>query len=317
MIHLMWSPAQLAIAGLLGFAALRVLKIVRAKRARKLLPARLCVVVTGSTHGLGLSLVRAFLQLSNNNNIRVVVNGRKAADVDLVVKKLQQEFPALVAADPQVVSGFAADVCNYESVQQLAVFAKSTMGAITHWINNAGVSQSSRQLLVDTPVEELATVLATNTLGTLYGTRAALHIMQEQRFGHIFNMEGNGSRQNSTPMSIAYGFSKGGFRQLNKSLVAETRGRGVGCHLISPGMIITRLLVSHASHPHARIAFNLLADTGATVAGFLAPRVLATFGTGTRIDYLTPWGVVWRVLTFWRFRGRFFDPSGRCLVAYE
>jgi NAD(P)-dependent dehydrogenase (short-subunit alcohol dehydrogenase family) len=105
--------------------------------------------------------------------------------------------------------------------------------------------------------------------------------------------------------------------QLNMSLVGETKSFGVGCHLISPGMIITRLLLRHANNAFVRTIFNLLADPARDVARTLAPQILATYGTGTRIDYLTRRGVVFRLLTFWRFRGRHFDAAGRCTAQYE
>ena len=82
-------------------------------------------------------------------------------------------------------------------------------------------------------------------------------------------------------------------------------------------MILTRLLVRSATNSHARFAFNTLADLPPVVAHELAPQILATCGSGSRIAYLTMLRVVWRFATFWRYRNRFFNAAGDCIVEVQ
>lgn len=208
-----WSWAQIIGAGVCTLAALAVTR--KYLRPRKPLPnnGRFCVVVTGSTHGLGLALAQSLLRLSKNN-IRVVVNGRQDSDVKSTVDNLRNEFQSLFAQDPECISGFAADICNIKQAEDLAQFAKAQMGCITHWINNAGITQSTRSTLEETDLQELRDVLNVNLFGTINATSAALKVMHPQGFGHVFLMEGSGSRQNATPRSIGYGASKAAFPQV-------------------------------------------------------------------------------------------------------
>ena len=121
----------------------------------------------------------------------------------------------------------------------------------------------------------------------------------------------------SIGFSILFAHLSSHAMQLQKSLVAETKGTKVGCHLISPGMILTRLLMRHAHDSHARFAFEVLADLPHVVAGELAPQILATVGTDTRIVYLTHTRAFVRMLFFWLYRGRFFDEDGNCKIRIE
>lgn len=311
-----WGYA--AVGAYAGYRGLRaVVSFVRRRRAAALAPATFCIVITGSSHGLGLALARSFLSASRGN-VRVVLNGRTQSDVQAAVAKLREDFSGLVRQDNHCISGCAGDVRNAAHMQALAQHAVTTMGAITHWINNAGITQSQRQALCDVPAEEVEAVIGVNLTGTLLATRAAIQAMREANCrGHVFLMEGMGSRQDASPLSVAYGASKAALPQLCKSLVSETKALGIGCHRISPGMIITRLLLRHATNNRVRFIFEVLADLPHEVAGELAPQILATYGTGSYITYLTPARALGRLLSFWLYRGRFFDEQGNCRVRVE
>ena len=69
--------------------------------------------------------------------------------------------------------------------------------------------------------------------------------------------------------------TKTGLAQLNTSLRKELQTAGVtgiGVHNLSPGMVLTDLLLKGAS-PVARRIFNALAEEPETVAAALAPKV--------------------------------------------
>ena len=76
----------------------------------------------------------------------------------------------------------------------------------------------------------------------------------------------------------------------------------MGIHTVSPGMVITDLLIKKPSEnykPPYRI-FNILAEKPDTVADWLVPRILGASKpgkTGKSIEYLTPTGALWRFLT--------------------
>ena len=258
------------------------------------------VVITGSTKGIGLALAREFLRHGD----QVIISSRSAERVQAAVVELSGEFPGGVAP------GLAADVSKGEDMDALAAFAYEQLGSLDVWINNAGTNGFQRQSLAESSPALLETVVLTNLLGTLLACRAALRIMLPQGRGHIFNMEGRGSEGAATPGSIAYGASKQSIPQLTKTLVKETEGSGVGIHRLSPGMVLTDLLLTDAT-PEAKRIFNILAERPETVARFLVPGVRAVQGTGRHIRYLSTPKVAWRFATAWRRKNRFFDEQGR------
>mmetsp|Transcript_8326 Transcript_8326/g.14044 ORF Transcript_8326/g.14044 Transcript_8326/m.14044 type:complete len:210 (+) Transcript_8326:398-1027(+) len=194
-------------------------------------------------------------------------------------------------------------------MEGLANFATDSLGAIDIWINNAGTNGYVLANLVDQPPETIREVVETNIVGTLNGSRAALKVMIKQGFGHMFNMVGAGVGGDATPLYSVYGATKRCLPQLNASLVKETKGTGVGVHLLQPGMVLTDLLLSSSSVV-ARRFFNVLAETPQNVATELVPQIRSVQGTGSYIKFLTVPRVLFRFLTFWARSKRFFDEQG-------
>jgi chlorophyll(ide) b reductase len=165
-------------------------------------------------------------------------------------------------------------------------------------------------LLVDWELPLLESVVETNLMGTLLGCRAALRVMLAQGSGHLFNMDGRGADGAATPGFAAYGATKSSIPQLMTTLAKETEGSGVGVHTLSPGMVLTDLLLGQTSSQAAKI-FNILAERPETVANFLVARVRNVKGTGQYIRYLTKPKIAWRFATAWRRKNRFFDEDGQ------
>lgn len=257
------------------------------------------VVITGSTKGLGLALAREFLRHGD----AVVVSSRSTERVKAAVADLEREFPG------SRVLGQSCDVSKAEEVDALADFAQAQLGALDVWINNAGSAGDQNNLLIDSPAETLDLIIRTNLLGTMLGCRAALRVMLPQGHGHVFNMDGRGADGTGTPGMAAYGATKRAIPQLTQSLVKETAGSGVGVHTLSPGMVLTDLLLRDAS-PESKRVFNILAERPETVAQFLVERVRAVQGTGRYIRFLTRSKAAWRFATAWRRKNRFFDEVG-------
>uniref|UniRef100_A0A7S0LRK4 Uncharacterized protein n=1 Tax=Coccolithus braarudii TaxID=221442 RepID=A0A7S0LRK4_9EUKA len=239
-------------------------------------------------------MAHEFVQLGDS----VVVCGRSTAAVELARAQLSQ---AIVQSGQRVIS-MSVDVSRADECDALAAAAVRELGQIDIWINNAGVSQTPRAPLVDTPPETLASVVGCNLLGTLHGCRSALRVMTAQGQGHVFLMDGAGSRGNPTPTSAVYGATKASVPQLCQSLQREAALSGVGVHALSPGMVMTDLLLEgNRDKPRSLRIFNILADNPDTVAAWLVPRIRGAEGNGSYIKYLTPADAIWRFVTSpWR-----------------
>lgn len=120
---------------------------------------------------------------------------------------------------------------------------------------DAGVSGSFKPFLEATP-EDLEAVTRTNLQGALLCTRAAAAAMARQtRPGHVFNMDGAGADGSATPMYAAYGATKAGIAHVMGSVAAEVAasGSGVGVHTLSPGMVLTELILDGATNKNKQV----------------------------------------------------------------
>jgi chlorophyll(ide) b reductase len=261
---------------------------------RRLLRAtttRLRVVVTGSSRGLGAALAARFLEAGDH----VVISGRDPVALAALADALRANFTRHGGR----LTTHTCDVTDAAQVDALASFACKSLGGIDVWVNNAGVSQGERAPLDETPPAVLAAVLNTNVLGVLLGTAAAVRAMRRQASGGaVFNVDGAGAGGWGTPFSAVYGVTKAALPQLSRSAGGELAGTGVGVHTVSPGMVITDLLLRKrgataaldrgaaaggggrtglATAPHltrgTRRLFNILAERPDTVAAWLVPRM--------------------------------------------
>ncbi|GIQ82186.1 short-chain dehydrogenase/reductase SDR [Kipferlia bialata] len=260
------------------------------------------VVITGGTRGIGLALCRRFLVEGDS----VVVTTRSERKV--------AEMQASLFSDPDVCDRarvMQADVTDFPSLTALVTSAAQWLGGIDMWINNAGINGINVNL-VETEPAQIKSVIETNLTGTLLCCRAVLPYMIEKGHGHIFNMDGAGSNGMMTAGYMTYGVSKNAIPYLSKVLGKETKGTGVGIHTISPGMVLTDLLL-HDVTPEAVPIFNILAELPSSVADFLVPRIRATKegSSGTYHKMLTTPKVMWKFLTARSRKGRFFNEEGQ------
>ena len=197
--------------------------------------------------------------------------------------------------------GHACDVTDIQQVQNLWDAVKAHFGKIDIWINNAGVGQPNA-LFWDLALENTESIVATNVLGTMYGSRVALRGMLEQGFGSLYNMEGMGADGRKTRGFAAYSTSKSAVRFFTESLAVDAADTPVIVGALSPGMVVTEFITGqYVDRPEeferVKPLFNILADRVETVTPWLARRVLANQKNGARIVWLTPLKILMRFMT--------------------
>lgn len=98
------------------------------------------------------------------------------------------------------------DVSSQSDVTKLGDFAKTNLGTIGYWINNAGINGGRRDLR-DVSMDTVELVIKVNLIGVLLCTKVAMSIMEEQSgvTGHIFNTVGSGVKGGGTPGYACYG----------------------------------------------------------------------------------------------------------------
>jgi NAD(P)-dependent dehydrogenase (short-subunit alcohol dehydrogenase family) len=250
------------------------------------------ILITGSTKGIGFGLAENFLRLGH----QVVISGRSQESVDSAVDKLSESYPA------ERITDTACDMRDYDRVQHLWDVSKEHFGKVDIWINNAGIGQGQTDFW-DLDIHLIQDLIDTNITGAMFGARVALRGFREQGWGALYNMEGLGSDGRQVKGITLYGTSKRALNYLTDSLVNEVQGTGIIVGAISPGMVLTDLILNQykGKDPEewasARRIFNILMDKVETVTPFLAEKILQNKKNGARINWLSGRKAFWRFLT--------------------
>jgi NAD(P)-dependent dehydrogenase (short-subunit alcohol dehydrogenase family) len=269
------------------------------------------VVVTGGTAGLGLAMARFFLLAGD----RVVICGRDHARLGRALGQLRSDVPG------GEVYGMACDVSAPGEARAFVSYAVSKLGLIDRWINGAGTAGHLKRPLWELAPDDIDETCRTNLCGTMMlcaeVVRAMLHQPLEgtEPSFHIFNMGFSAAGLRSSPTAVPHRASKRAVALTTGFLDAElkkARVRAIGVHELSPGLVLTDLLLKDAGIRERRL-FNAIAETPETVAAALVPRVRAVSGSGRRLRYQPVILMVARLIAskFGYRKRRFFDDEGR------
>lgn len=249
------------------------------------------VVITGGTRGIGRGLAEEFLKRACS----VAITGRSQGSVDAAVTALG-EIPGGAR-----VLGFVAELSDFASLQAVWDGAKQGFGSVDVWINNAGMSLPNKPLH-EQAAGDLKSIADTNLTGMLYANKIAIGGMREQGAGQVWNMEGFGSDGRTQVGIASYGATKCAVNYLNKALKKEVEGSGVQVCALSPGIVVTDLLIGDYDRgskewERAKKIFNILGDKVETVTPFLADGILNCDGNGAKVAWLTTGKALKRFMT--------------------
>lgn len=239
------------------------------------------IVITGSTRGIGHGLALEFLK----RDCRVMITGRDQDQVDDTVAAFRADF------GKDNVAGSTCEVTSIVSLEGLWRNSVEAFGRVDVWINNAGIS-ISRAPLWEQSVADIEALVDTNLTGMLYANKVALAGMTQQGAGQIWNMEGFGSGGQTAPGMAAYGATKSAVTYLIKALQKDIVDTEVQVCTLSPGMVITELLVgdydfSSPEWPKTKKILNILGDKVETVTPYLVDGILKADRSGAKVVWLT------------------------------
>jgi NAD(P)-dependent dehydrogenase (short-subunit alcohol dehydrogenase family) len=263
------------------------------------------VVITGSTKGIGFGLAREFLKRGHD----VVVSSRGSQAVERAVGTLRGEFPQ------RRVVGKLCDVADYPQVQALWEAAAAGLGPIDIWVNNAGRDGVKVPFFMIPPDDYVKTI-NTNLVGLMNCCRVAIPALYKQGHGMLWNMEGFGSNGQVRTGVAPYGTTKYGLRYFTKALVGELQKSPVKVGYLSPGIVVTDMLVPPPERrdknwERSKKILNILADTVETVTPFLVQGMLDKHGqNGAAVRWLTGGKVRARFLMSLFRKRDVFGPLG-------
>jgi short-subunit dehydrogenase len=132
------------------------------------------VVITGASSGFGKGLALQFA----GAGCALVLAARRGDALEEVALQCQ----TLGASVASVI----ADVSRREDMAAIAREALTRFERIDVWINNAGVGALGR--FGDIPLDDHVQVIATNLLGTVYGSYEAWQQFRKQKSGTLINI---------------------------------------------------------------------------------------------------------------------------------
>jgi 3-hydroxybutyrate dehydrogenase len=186
-------------------------------------------LVTGSTSGIGLGIVRALAAAGAS----VVLNGFGAAE------EIARTRDA-IESDYGVKANYsAADMTLPDAIAEMVSATLGDLGRLDILVNNAGIQHVAP--LDQFPVAKWDQILAINLSAAFHTMRLALPAMRKQRFGRIINVA-SAHGLVASPFKGAYVAAKHGIIGLTKVAALETAEEGIACNAICPGYVYTPLV---------------------------------------------------------------------------
>lgn len=174
--------------------------------------------ITGSSRGLGRSLVEAVLK----SGASVIATARNPN----TLKDITDKF------DSAKFLSVAVDVTKEEDIVAAIKAGLEKFGRIDNVVNNAGYANLSS--IEDFDISDFKTQLDTNFMGVVNTTKAVLPILHQQRSGHIFQVSSMGGRVGSPGLS-AYQSAKWAVGGFSTVLAQEVAPFGIKVTVLEPG----------------------------------------------------------------------------------
>ena len=172
------------------------------------------VVITGAASGLGRAWAIGFLK----DGAKVI-----AADINeagLSELQLEGAFP------------IKTDVSDDQQVRAIIDLALSKTGRVDVLFNNAGIGTFCR--VEDFTENEFERLISIHLFGTIYGMRATIPIMREQKFGRIINTISRAAEFHTAGVS-AYSSAKAAIYAATRCVSKEVSDTDILINMLIPG----------------------------------------------------------------------------------
>lgn len=177
--------------------------------------------VTGSSRGLGRSIVQAALNVGDN----VYATARKP-----------EQLADLTAAHGDALRTASLDVTDAAAVRASINDAVAAFGSLDVIVNNAGYGDIAA--IEDVTDADFRAQIDTNFYGTYYVSKAAVPLLRAQGSGHVIQISSVGGRVGN-PGLAGYQSAKWAVEGFSEVLAQEVAPFGVKVTIIEPGAMRT------------------------------------------------------------------------------
>lgn len=181
-------------------------------------------LVTGATHGLGMSMATGLAKAG----AQIIIN-------DLIRERLDTAI-AEYAANGITAIGYLFDVTNEAAVKKYIDLIETEVGPIDILVNNAGIIK--RTPVLEMEVADWELVLKVDLTGPFIMSKHIGKYMVQRGSGKIINMCSMMSEVGRETVS-AYAAAKGGLKMLTKNLATEWAKHNIQVNGIGPGYFAT------------------------------------------------------------------------------
>jgi len=136
---------------------------------------------------------------------------------------------------------FHTDLARDEEIEQSVKQVMDKFGHVDILVNNAAISGYMGPV-VETPIQEVESVLKINLTSIFHLSKLVLPKMIENKFGRIINISSVAYRV-SPPNSATYNVSKAGLNIFTKTLSKEVASYGITVNAIAPGLVLTERII--------------------------------------------------------------------------
>ena len=195
-------------------------------------------LITGGGRGLGLAMAQALASAG----AEVAIASRTQSDLEIaadIIRKTGREVLVL-----------PTDVSNVEAVRAMVQKTAEHFNRFDILVNAAAVNQ--RKSTVDFTEEDWDRLIGINLKGSFFASQEALRVMRRQtdrlHKAKIINV-GSIVYEIVVPNIALYAISKGGMRQMTRSLAVDFAKDNICVNSIAPGRFWTAMTDSVFSNP--------------------------------------------------------------------
>lgn len=187
-------------------------------------------IITGGNSGVGAATAELFAK----EGAKVVITARRVPQLEEVAARIRE-------AGGEVLP-IPCDVSKVEDVEAMVAKTVEAYGKVDILVNNAGVLEEGLKPIDVFEEEDLERVLAINTKGCLYCTRAVVREMMKQNAGSIINLDSVAGAFGTGGAS--YVTSKAAVIGITKHTAMRFTGTGIRCNSVNPSTIITPMTMT-------------------------------------------------------------------------
>lgn len=186
-----------------------------------------CVLVTGSSNGIGKSIIKKFASYGYNVIINYNLDFKSAEELKNNVEK-EYNVEALVVK---------CDISKTLEVEKMIQEAVNKFGKIDVLVNNAAIENSSD--FFDKTEESFRRIMDVNVIGTFLVTKSVSKEMLKQKSGVIINIASNNAINKFDPSTLEYDASKAAVISLTKNFAKEF-APFIRVNAVAPGWVQTK-----------------------------------------------------------------------------